>query len=351
MIFRRRKLFSNYRVQQYRQRGFAMLLVMFVVMMAFIVGLTFLYTSSTTTSIAQTMNQHAQARQISESGALMMVRYMEQTLDWRTARDSGVWLNETAFLDGTLTVDTVYDADPQITSVAIDDWSFENSVTSMPNPILGPPMTATLGNWDLSRTALVVTGLTVPQIGTELSAYSSHGNNHVYVIFLASVDGSATISQTLADSLEPNTNYAFSVDVGRQLLGGALANVEMRVYAGGVLIASDADPTIYTLFTALGNPSVLIKSIIDPVHTEHVLRFSTDDTPPTGVVTLELHAKSLVGVLSSVTFDNMRFETETYGDATINVLGRYEQASHRISMTTKQAINLGQIDIVQWSEP
>lgn len=338
------------RFNESAQRGYAMILVIIAVAVAFITGLTFLYTSTTTTGVSQIMHQHAHARQHAEASLDLTFRYMQQTVDWRMDREPGNWLTDFSMPGGSVTVDVDYDPSPAILSFTIDDFSFEDEVGALSNPLLNPPMTGTIGGWEVSRTALVETGLTVPRVGTEISGESTEGHAQFYVSFLVNVVGSATASQTFTDTLDPDSNYVLRVDVGRQELLHAIADIDMRIYADGILIACATDSSIFTAFNNASDPSIFSSLYLSPTHTECALRFTTDDSPPTGDVRIELHAESLVGVISTVTFDNLRFEKEQYSDVDIHVTGRHGDASHVIEVTASQRAPLKNVAVVTWDE-
>lgn len=85
-------------------RGSAMVLVLLAIALAFVMGLTFLATSSTLTQSAETMADHARARQIAESGLLIAIQYVQENPDWHVRRNDGTWIDNHAIHGGSVTV-------------------------------------------------------------------------------------------------------------------------------------------------------------------------------------------------------------------------------------------------------
>ncbi len=238
-------------------KGSAMLLAVVAVGAAFVIGLTFLSSSATTTGVAQNMSDHAQARQVAETTLGMVVRYIEQAPDWRNQRTSGAWITDMSLLGGLATVTGTFDPVPTLDPLAVDDASFEQEIASLPNPLLNPPMSGAIGGWAVQRTAALVTGPTVPLIAVETSADATDGSQLASINFLSSVQSTGLFRQTLAHALEPNTTYALTVDVAKTILAPQLADVEIRVYAGATLIAVSVDPSVFTAMNESADPSMV----------------------------------------------------------------------------------------------
>lgn len=99
--------------QASRERGIAMLLVLVVVAMATVLGTAFMAAQSTTTGITRNLEDQAVARQIAESGLLLMRNKIQSDDAWRTGRKQGTWVSEQKMGQGTFTVDiTDDDGDP-----------------------------------------------------------------------------------------------------------------------------------------------------------------------------------------------------------------------------------------------
>lgn len=322
-----------------RARGAALILVMMSIAVAAVIGLTFLNGSATLTAIAGTMNDHAQARQIAESAAAMAVRYVEQTPDWHTRRTSGPWISDFALHGGHCSVTAAFDPADVAGVLPLNDASFEMTTGQLSNPVLFPPMSGAIGGWTVQRTAAVQTGATVPRVGVAASAFATDGHHLALVEFPLSVIGSATFSQTLAETLEPDSAYTLEVDAGRAGLALVLANVQIRVYAGGTLLASSADPSLLTLLD------------LDGDFKTYVLRFDTDSHPPAGNLRVELHAESLLGVLSGAAFDDVRLTRLPTDPLVLTATARYGDAGHRVTVSVYPAAGAGHASIVQWTEP
>ena len=317
-----------------------MVLVVLVVGMSLVLALTFLSTSGATTSVTQTMSDHAQARQIAESGVAIAVRYIEQTPGWRSDRVSGAWMTDYALLGGTVSVSAEFDPAPVVTPITLDAPSFEDEINELPNPLLSPPMSGTIGGWDVGRAVGVVpTGANVPRIGVIADPTATDGAQIAFVTFPATVIGDAWFTQTLAQTLAPDTDYALTVDVDR--VGGfALTeDLQLQVHAGPTLVASSSDPAM--LVTQVG---------VAGDYEEYTLRFTTDDAPPAGAIRVTLFAQSTVVAASNLMIDNVRLVIEDHEPATLTGVARYQQASHRVTATVDPGSTPGPAPIVTWSE-
>jgi HpiC1 cyclase len=317
-----------------------MLLVLIAIVVAFIVALAFLAGATTTTAVAGVLDRYAQAQRIAESGISLAMRYIEQTADWRTERTSGAWVSDYPLDGGFVSITGTFTTDAQAGSIDVDDPSFENAIGELANPLFSPPMAGTVGGWQLQRTAAFQFGPTVPRIGVRASAAATDGSRIGFVQFVVTVDGSGTLSQTLADALVPNASYALSVDVGRAGLAALLSNYEIRLLAGGTLVASSSDPAALSLLD------------LDGDFAQNTIRFTTDDSPPAGAITIELHAQALAGVVSAVAFDNVRLEIEDPSPLVLTSVGRLDDASHVVQATVQSDTGAATgYRIVEWDEP
>jgi len=323
-----------------RSRGSALVLVIFCVAIATVIGVTFLTGSATVTAVTETMTHHAQARQIAESGVMLAVRYVEQTPDWHAHRDSGVWVSEYAIDGGTCTVTGTFDAGSVAGVVTVGNASFEQATGQLATPVLNPPMSGTIGGWSVQRTALVhLLGATVPLIGVTNSAAATDGGRVGYIQFPLSIAGTATFRRTLADELDPDSAYTLKVDTGTGGLALLLADVQVRVYAGATLVASSSDPTLLTILDLAGTSK------------QYTLSFATDGNPPAGNVSIELHAQSLVGAVSAAVFDHVRFTREPTEPLVLTATAHYGDASHRVTAQVFPSAETGPASIVKWTEP
>jgi HpiC1 cyclase len=333
------------------RKGSITIVVMIAVAIAFVMSLTFLLASTTTTGIAKTMHEHARARQIAESGLMLAIRYVEQSPDWRDNRVAGVWFNSPAMYGGGATVTGQFDPNPLLQPISIADGSFETEAAELGTPLANPPMSGTIGGWQVARTAAVETGPTVPRCGVEASADATDGTQWAFVQFLAAAQGTATFSQTLPVTLAPNSNYALHVDVTKINLASQLADREIRVYAGSTLLASSADPSVFTAFTASGDPSIVTTTPLQGGVVQDTLRFSTDGTPPTDPVRIELYAEAFLGLYATVSFDNVHLEVEVFSPVTLTSVGRCGGASHVVEAVVAPTELAAPASIVTWSEP
>lgn len=100
-------------------RGAALLLVLFALVIATVLALTFANGSATSVAIARNVDRHAQARAIAESGLEVAMRYIQTDADWRTNQAHGDWLVDESFGGGTFTI-RGEDADGDLTDDASD---------------------------------------------------------------------------------------------------------------------------------------------------------------------------------------------------------------------------------------
>lgn len=100
-------------------RGAALLLVLFALLIATVLALTFVNGSATSVAIARNVDRHAQARAIAESGLEAAMNYIQTDADWRTNQAHGDWLVDESFGGGTFTI-RGEDADGDLTDDASD---------------------------------------------------------------------------------------------------------------------------------------------------------------------------------------------------------------------------------------
>ncbi len=344
-------------------RGAVMLLALVAVAIGFVVGLTFLALSTTAVDDANVMSHHAQSRQIAESGLGAVLRYVSDSPGWRATQPQGEWIHELAWLGGTLSVTAEFAPEISSASIAPNDASFETQTATLATPLLGPPMSGAIGGWQVVRTALVQTGPTVPGIGTQATAHATAGANAGFVSFSAAVTGSGTFSQTLGSELQPATRYELAVDI---TVSTGLANLshEIRVLAGGAVVASSATAWTLTLPQAPGNLPTPPQTLPDPTNYESVLTylgvpaatpttftlaFVTDNHPPAGTMSIELYAQA-TGLAATVWFDNVRLTARRNDPLTLEATGKCGEASHVV-----RAHVIGRFDgstrVVDWEEP
>jgi hypothetical protein len=239
-----------------------------------------------------------------------------------------------------VTVEGAFTPDPSAGALTINDASFETAVGQLANPFSDPPMTGTLGGWELARTSALEFGPLVPRVGVVASAAATDGARLGYVRFPVVLAGSGTLGQTLADALTPNVSYALHVDVGTAGLAALISDYEIRVFAGATLVASSNDPEFLTLLDLGGG------------FQEHVIRFATDGSPPAGAVRIELAAQALAGAVSAVAFDHVRLEIEDTSPLMLTATATNDDASHVIEATVSRDADGGNAYAIDsWEEP
>ena len=86
------------------RRGVALLLVLIAVTMCVILTVGFLAAHSTTTVIADNVNNHARARAIAESAMALTIREVQTNTTWRTDYSHGTWATDQQLMGGTYTI-------------------------------------------------------------------------------------------------------------------------------------------------------------------------------------------------------------------------------------------------------
>lgn len=96
-----------------QQRGAAMLLVLFAVSVATILGLSFLNAQSTTVVISRNVEQQARVRGIAETAMMMVAQRIRLNENWRTEYANGSWVTDQS-VDGGLVSISVVDGGNEI---------------------------------------------------------------------------------------------------------------------------------------------------------------------------------------------------------------------------------------------
>jgi hypothetical protein len=339
------------------------------VAVAMVGGLTLMAGSTAATAIAATVDDHAQARQIAESGLELAIAYIERTPTWRAEMSEGVWVSGQGMLEGDVSIDAEFEDSAPDPSV--EDPSFEETVDTLPVPLLNPPMAGTIGGWEVNRTAAVETGATVPLIGTRASASATDGSNEAFISFGASITGTgtfsqevtATIGQSLSAELEPSHVYDLAVDITRSGFPPLDSSFGFRLYAGATLLVSTAESLTNfenltpeeveaqaeQLLSQAQEPSTLVENAQIGSTSEYALRFVSPEDPPSGPLRIELFAES-IGIAASVAFDNVRLQTISNEPVWLTAAGRHGVASHDASAAIVSDI-AGNIRVVAWAEP
>ncbi len=326
------------------RRGATLLLALMASGIGLLLGLTFLSRSTTVVDAALVANRHAQARQISDAGLQLAIASVSDQGDWRSGRAPGRWLSDYELFGGRVSVEADFEPATDITDASPEDASFELEARELPTPPINPPMAGVIGGWNVSRTALLETGLTVPRIGTRADGSAPDGANVAFMTFTTAVDGSATLRQQLSMQFEPFTAYQLRVDVdpnGIPLLDSILT---MRVMADTAVVASSDHAFTLQLPAIPPNLPQAPSSPVSPPEVEALfqyldtgggvfeatLQFSTGDSPPAGDVVIEFYAESL-GLSNEIELDNVRFGIVEYEPLTLTSIGEYEGANHKIT--------------------
>lgn len=328
------------------RRAYAMVLVLVAMAAAIMATASYLTRSTGASARASTMTDHARARLEAESTLEGFLGHTRTDPGFFDGSVSSVNLQREpgsgtlATLAATPTIE-----DPTI-AVAIEDPSFESQTGMLPRPLLAPPMSGTLGPWEVSRTGGltnflgIVLGATVPAIGVDASPRATHGNNFMRITFVLNLAGGGLVRQTLDESLVPMSRYVLTFDSGNAAVLDLLASFGCRVWAGGTLVAEADSADLLTLLDlGLG-------------FKRYGLAFEVHDAPPAGNIAIEFYAASLVGVLTSVAFDNIDFKRGPLPRVVLNVHAEAGTGSHAIEATIERRPVGGETEfvIVGWRE-
>lgn len=324
-----------------RQRGAVLVAVMVIVAIAFILSLTFLGSTTTVTSIANTSDKKLHARLLAESGLSIARQYIESDEDWRDNQPSdGVWLSDYALFDGNISIHGSFDDSAGNVQINVLDASFESESKTLATPLLFPPMSGTVGDWQMTRQSLLgtVTGLTVPQMGVQTSGNALEGMRLAWVVYPTSVIGWASFSQTLNEKLEPDSSYVLKVATGNVGLATLLPELDMRVYSGATLLASSTDLNLLTILD------------LNTDYKNYEVRFTTGPSPPTDDIRIELYTRSLLGLLAGVGFDNIQFIKESASPVQFTVTGEYQDMTHTVTALVQPRMGNSPNQVLWWQE-
>lgn len=325
------------------KRGSALVLVMVAVALATVIGVTFLNTARMSTQVTRIIDDHAQARQIADSGLHLAVSYLERTPNWRESMDNGVWVSQFPLHGGEVTIEAQYDPTPPVTSIPITNHSFESGTGMLSDGILGlvlPQLSGTIQGWSVSRAGLLggLTSATVPTTGIVNSGLATDGGRIANVVFKVGALAEAKFSRTVAYELEPNTTYTLMVDIGKAGVLDLLPSHSLRLKAGGQTYQG-TDGQLLVLLDLDGNFAT------------RAIRFTTGDAPPAGNVTIELYAVTLVGVIQGIGFDNVKLLKEKPSPITLTVTATHGGTSHVVRATIMPRGQDESAWVIDWADP
>jgi hypothetical protein len=213
-------------------------------------------------------------------------------------------------------------------NIPINDPSFENYTGSLSQGILGvllPATSGTFGSWNVSRTGIgTLLSPTAPAMSLEASGFATDGSQIAAVRYLANVAATATFSQTLAVSFQPNTVYQLEADIGTGGLASVLAiNSGMRLKAGATTVASGADGTLISLLD------------LGPDFDRYCIQFTTGAVAPSGNIGIELFGGGLVAAVSGLAFDNVTLTATPVPEPSTIALGAVALAGLGMCVTRR----------------
>lgn len=328
-----------------RCQGSIMLLVMVAVAITTVISLTFMTSATTITGISKMVDHHAQARQVAESGLQLGKSYLEREPAWREDQVNGVWASEFPLLDGKVSLQASFEASPPVTPLNVSNASFESGTGSLSNGILGlvfPTMSGTVGGWRVERNCLTggITSLTVPHVGVINSGTATDGGKLMRARFAVGVSAVAAFSRTLGGvELDPLTTYTLEADVINVSLATVMPVYTLTVKVGGVVVATASGADLLNLLD------------INAQSSTEALRFTTNDAPPAGNVTIELSCSVLVGALQTIGFDNVKFEKVRPMPVLLTATATHGDAGHVVSAMVLPMGNTVPAKIMAWTDP
>ena len=325
-------------------RGATLMLVLIATIVGFSAATGILFDSQTVVRSFYNEDARVRATHLSEDGIRIARFLIESEAGWIDEMDGGF------FIDAVQPDSSRIQVSGRVIRLGSDVWidipvidnGFELASSQLPNPLFGPPMSGSYGAWEATRFGLVETGPTVPNIGISSIGTVTEGSSGGFIRFLLSVTGWGMFSQTLSETLEPNSRYRLSVDVGTGSLATILAETSVSVYAGGELLAESDDADCLTILD-LGNG-----------YSTYQVEFETSNTPVTDALRIELRSSSLVGVLSATVFDHIRFERQPIAADLIELESIGVYRSQQLVIRPKILVNTGISEtttrIVDWIE-
>lgn len=110
-------------------RGFALLLVLIILVAAMVMATTFLSAMSTASLTGRDFNGQLKARMIAESGLELALAEVRRNANWRTAHPNGIWVLDEPYAGGTFTIlveDGQYDP---LAAMLVGDGSLTDDIT------------------------------------------------------------------------------------------------------------------------------------------------------------------------------------------------------------------------------
>lgn len=198
-----------------------------------------------------------------------------------------------------LTATTAFVSISQVEAAAlhIEDHSFEQATGSLSNGVLGlgAEYSKTIGGWHYQRGSLL--GLLPPNTGSYNSSNASDGNNVARISSLVGVAGAATVSQQLTgQGYAANTRYTLEVDVYTFGVAEIFDAAFISLTSNGSSVAHSGEGALVSLLD-LGSG-----------WNTWSLVFETGDSTPTGDIGIRLGTFSLVDLVSTIAFDNVRLD-------------------------------------------
>ncbi len=210
---------------RHRTRGIAMMLVLFAVVIATVLSMSFLSAQTATSGMNENIQHHARARFIAESAMQMVTAHILRNDDWRSQFSHGTWISDQPLAGGTFTVTGEDGVDGDSDGDLNDD------------PL--DPVTITVVGSHAGRTHVVRTVITVATQAAQAGP-SSHGASVTGTITLtgsARIDAVDSSTSTYNPGNDSNTKASIATNTTANakvtLTGSAVAHADVYIGAGG----------------------------------------------------------------------------------------------------------------------
>lgn len=216
-----------------RKQGVAMLLVLFAVVIATVLSVTFLSAQSTTHGISQNIQHHTRARFIADSASQMIIKHLMTSENWRDEFVEGTWMSDQALAGGSFTIvgeDGLFDEE----SAAVDgDGDLSDDAAD--------PVTLTITGYFQGRSHRIRAAVTPALIEGESGGGNPHGASVTSDIEMkgnARIDGFDSSTGTYS----PSSNSSTPASIATNVTGSGKVKLEnSAIIVGNVSVGTGAN--------------------------------------------------------------------------------------------------------------
>ena len=302
-----------------RQRGAAMLLVLFAVAMAMVLGLSFINAQATSTTVAQNSVKRMRARAIAESGIAMAINFLEANPNWRTEKATATWLADHSMGNGRLNIrsedrsdgDLADDPTDPVTLTVVSEFEgvsyrLHAVVTPRPKTNADEIFISTLGNIALRN------GSTIDSFDSSIGPYgednigsaavvatNTHDSEGVLVGHGCQIRGDVCIASVMSTSTN-TTKLSPFIDASQTLSSVSLADTTnlTRVVNGSVTGETN------TLVEPIAAPDILVPTEVKGRKNTGDLRYGAGNHTISSNIRcddLQISGGSIVNIVGDVT--------------------------------------------------